>query len=48
MYKSTIPFIRMMNKFFDCINVSNFSSKKPDLQPYRSPDDPPLNVRYRS
>ena len=35
----TVRFIRMMDKFFDCLNVTNFSSgtrkKKPFQEPYR-------------
>ncbi|XP_065662263.1 uncharacterized protein LOC124811383 isoform X2 [Hydra vulgaris] len=39
--KSLIKFIRMIDKFFDCLNVSkNFNySRKPDLDRYKAIDD---------
>lgn len=44
----TERFVRMMDKFFDCMNVRNFQEatrkRKPDLRPYRSPDDSRLSV----
>ena len=44
----TVRFISMMDKFFDCLNVNNFSTgikkKKPFQQPYRSPNDFRLTV----
>ena len=44
----TVRFITMMDKFFDCLNVNNFSTgnknKKPFKQPYRSADDFRLTV----
>ena len=44
----TVRFITMMDKFFDCLNVNNFSmgnkNKKPFKQPYRSADDFRLTV----
>ena len=40
---STVKFIRMMDQFFDCLNVSHplqgMQSHKPALEPYTSPDD---------
>ena len=40
---STQHFIRMMDQFFDCMNVSNLMNgrkkRKPTLEPYRSADD---------
>ncbi len=45
----TENFVRMFDRFFDCLNVrslSEWKSKlKPDLQPYTSPDDSRLKVR---
>ncbi len=45
----TENFIKMFDRFFDCLNVrslSEWKSKlKPDLQPYTSPDDSRLKVR---
>ena len=39
----TVKFITMMDKFFDCLNVDNYSSgftqRKPFKQPYRSAND---------
>lgn len=39
----TIRFVRMFDRFFDCLNVSSLSegrrARKPDLNPYRSPND---------
>ena len=39
----TVKFISMMDKFFDCLNVDNYSSgckeRKPFKQPYRSSND---------
>lgn len=46
--KETEMFVRMFDKFFDCLNVRNTKAsvhrRKPDLRPYRSPDDPRLKV----
>eukprot|EP00731_Ephydatia_muelleri_P018851 Em0011g891a len=43
----TVKFITMMDKFFDCLNVDNYSSgytqRKPFKQPYRSANDFRLN-----
>ena len=46
--KSLIKFIRMMDKFFDCLNVSKIFnySRKPDLDIYKSIDDARFNVSY--
>ena len=44
----TEKFVRFFDKFFDCLNVRCLSAsvrrRKPDLRPYRSPDDPRLKV----
>ena len=44
----TAHFVSMVDKFFDCFNVSNFDSgkkkQKPFQDPYRSPDDNRLKV----
>ena len=44
----TEKFVRLFDKFFDCLNVRCVSAsihrRKPDLRPYRSPDDPRLKV----
>ena len=44
----TAHFVSMVDKFFDCFNVSNFDSgkrkRKPFQDPYRSPDDNRLKV----
>ena len=40
--KSTIKFVGMMDRVFDCLNVSNFNKGrfgKKELDPYKSPDD---------
>ena len=39
--QSTEKLIRMMDRFFDCINVTRYTnhSKKPELEPYESVDD---------
>ena len=47
--EETEKFVRYFDKFFDCLNVRSLSecgvhSRKPDLRPYRSPDDPRLQV----
>lgn len=45
----TVKFVRMFNRFFDCLNVTSVSEgrrqRKPDLNPYRTPDDKRLTVR---
>ena len=46
--QETEKFVRYFDKFFDCLNVrcisESINSRKPDLRPYRSPDDPRLKV----
>ena len=46
--QETEIFVRYFDKFFDCLNVrctsESIHSRKPDLRPYRSPDDPRLKV----
>ncbi len=46
--EETENFIRIFDKFFDCLNSRSFSewktSRKPDLKPYTSPNDPRLEV----
>ena len=39
--QSTEKLIRMMDRFFDCINVTRYTnhSKKPELEPCESVDD---------
>ena len=44
----TSEFCHMMDTFFDCLNVRNYTSgihnRKPFQMPYRSPDDERLKV----
>ena len=44
----TEKFVQLFDKCFDCLNVRCTSASvrrwKPDLRPYRSPDDPRLKV----
>ena len=46
----TVRFISMFDKFFDCVNVANFTSgrfkRKVFQQPYRSGEDFRLNVLF--
>ena len=46
--EETEKFVWYFDKFFDCLNVRSLSecvhSRKPDLRPYRNPDDPRLQV----
>lgn len=39
----TVLFVKMMDSFFDCLNVNNFSTgkrkRKPFQDPYRKKDD---------
>ena len=46
--KEMETFVWMFDKFFDCLNVqcttASAHRRKPDLRPYRSPDDPRLKV----
>ena len=46
--KSLIKFIRMMDKFFDCLNVSKIYnySRKLDLDIYKLIDGAKFNVSY--
>ena len=48
--KETEHFIRVFDKFFDCMNVRSMnewmSKKKPNLKPYNNPDDSRLEVDY--
>jgi len=48
--QETVKFIRMMDKFFDCLNVSNavtgFHSLKSFKDPYTSQNDFRLKVQY--
>ena len=43
-------FIVMMDRFFDCLNVRSMHEctlkRKPDLQPYFSPDDTRFDVSW--
>ena len=45
---ATVKFVSMINKFFDCLNVTNFvngkRSRKPFQDPYRSSSDIWLKV----
>lgn len=47
----TIHFIRMIDRAFDSLNGHNLTEcrlkRKPNLRPYRSPDDPQLQVIVR-
>ena len=47
--QQTEKFVRIFNKFFDCLNVRSFREaivkRKPDLQVYKSPDDVRLEVQ---
>lgn len=40
----TAKFIEMVDKLFDCLNVSSSKGRKPFLQPYRSSNDFRLKV----
>lgn len=48
----TERFVRMFDKFFDCLNVRSFTEctekRKPDVRPYRSKDDPRFDVSFHS
>lgn len=45
---ATAEFISNVDKFFDCLNVSNYTNgihkRKPAQNPYRSPNDERLSV----
>jgi hypothetical protein len=47
---STVTFIRLMDQFFDCLNVSNplqgMQSRKPALEPYTSVEDWRFKVKH--
>nr|XP_006814580.1 PREDICTED: uncharacterized protein LOC102809633 [Saccoglossus kowalevskii] len=47
----TVEFIRNFDKFFDCLNVRSMiegvRKRKPNLMPYRSPDDPRLQLCFQ-
>ena len=36
----TVKFVRMMDKFFDCLNVTNYSSGKLKRKPFQDPYRP--------
>ena len=44
----TERFVWMFDRFFDCLNTRSFTEcfkhRKPDLRPYRDPNDPRLKV----
>ena len=46
--EETVKFILMFDKFFDMLNVTNFTNwaheRKPDKQPYQKIDDERLEV----
>lgn len=44
--RSLIEFIRLMDKFLDCLNVSKIynHTRKPALDIYKSKDDPRFDV----
>lgn len=46
--KGTAKFVEMLDKYFDCLNVSNFTNgtvkRKPFQHPYRYVDDHRLKV----
>lgn len=46
--EETVKFILMFDKFFDVLNVTNFTNwaraRKPDKQPYQKIDDKRLEV----
>ena len=46
----TERFVRHFDRFFDCMNVRSFTEaiykRKPDLRPYRTPDDSRLSVCF--
>jgi len=35
--EETVKFVRMMDKFFDCLNVTNLSSGKHKKKPFQDP-----------
>ena len=46
--QATVEFVRVFDKFFDCLNVRNkrewIVKRKGDLKPYETVDDPRLEV----
>ena len=50
--KATEKFCRIMDRFFDCLNVRSLNAwkrkKKNDLKPYTDPDDKRLQVIHKS
>ena len=46
--RETVRFIRIFDKFFNLMNTRSLEEgirkRKPDLLPYRTPDDPTLDV----
>ena len=44
--QETANFILLFHKFFDMLNVSNFTKKKPFQYPYHTGDDHRLKVCY--
>ena len=48
--EETKRFIVMMDRFFDCLNVRSMHEctlkRKPDLQPYFSPDDTRFDISW--
>ena len=43
--KKTERFVHYFNKFFDCLNISEWkTSHKPERKPYTSPNDTQLDV----
>ena len=41
---SMVKFLKIFNRTFDCLNVSNLHGKTKDLQPYCTVDDPRFQV----
>ena len=52
MLRETEHFVRMFDRFFDCMNVRSLKEgvykRKPDLSPYRESSDPRLTVSVYS
>ena len=46
--QGTVKFIRMFDKFFDCLNTRSLTeadrNRKPNVAPYKSPNDQRLKV----
>lgn len=49
--EETVKFVRMIDKFFDCLNVNSFTQgkhkRKPFQEPYRSKDDFRIKVHMQ-